>query len=401
MRSAVDGVQGPGICAIYENSGPIRVKQERLPHGVMCIILWGDAMTEAQIQEELIRRIRSREFSPGSRIPSMRELARTFGVSHALIQQAVKVLVAQGYLVSQIGRGTFVPESPIAGKTVALVLPSLGPEHMRDIIRGVKVGLGGDACRLLLQVADSDYGEQLEMLSGLTDALVAGAIVYPPPYAKYAAQLSELVDRWRVPVVLVDTELPGVDADSVTTHGGQLGRLAVQPLRQRGHTQIGILDKDVDSTSEELRRMGMAEELAEAEIDFATLPRLRVPMGRAAQASAQRRPADAVRDFLNEHRELTAVVATDDGLAVHCLRAARRLGLRIPDDLSLVAIGDVRAFEIVDPPVTAVRQPHAEIGRVAAQRLLQRLAGDTSPAQSAWLRPELVERGSVRTLHRE
>jgi len=352
----------------------------------------------AGIQEELRRRIRSREFAPGSRIPSLRELSRDFGVSHGLVQQAVNVLVGQGYLDSQAGRGTFVPESLVANKTVALVLPSLQPEHMRDIICGVKSGLGTDSYRLLLQVADRDYGEELEMLAGLTDSLVAGAIVYPPPYAQYAAQLAELVNTRQLPTVLVDTELPGVEADAVTTHRGQLGRLVVEHLVKHGHTRIGILDKDVDSSSEELMRLGMAEVLAEAGIDFAALPRVRIPLGKTERASVEQPTLNTIRDFLAGRPELTAVVAADDGLGIQCLRIARRLDLGIPEDLSLVVIDDIQAFEIVDPPVTAVRQPHAEIGRMAAERLLQRLDGDTSPAQSSWLRPELIERGSVRSL---
>ena len=273
-------------------------------------------MNGAGIQEELRRRIRSREYLPGSRIPSLRELSRDFGVSHGLVQQAVNVLVGQGYLDSQAGRGTFVPASLVAGKTVALVLPSLGPEHMRDIIRGVKAGLGDDSCRLLLQLADSDYSRELQLLEGLTDALVAGAIVYPPPYSRYAAQLAELVQGRQLPTVLVDTELPGVEADAVTTHRGQLGRQAVEHLVAHGHTCIGILDKDVDSTSEELMRLGMAQMLEEVGIDFAALPRVRVPVGRREWACAERPLVDALREFLSEHRELTAVVAADDGLGV-------------------------------------------------------------------------------------
>jgi len=353
-------------------------------------------MNGAMILEELRRQVRSREFPPGSRIPSLRALSRDFGVSHALVQQAVKVLVAEGYLDAQVGRGTFVPASPVASKTIALVLPSLGPEHMRDVIRGVKVGLGDDSYRLLLQVADSDYSEELEMLAGLTDSLVAGAIVYPPPYTKYVSQLSELVDRWRVPIVLVDTELLGLEVDAVTTHRGQLGRLAAEHVAAHGHRRIGILDKDVDSASEEMMRHGMAEVLRDVGIDFAALPRVRVSATKSDPAATAW--TNPVHGFLREHTELTAVVACDDGLGIQCLACARELGLRIPQDRSLVVIDDIQAFEIVDPPVTVVRQPHGQIGRVAAERLLQRLAGDTSPAQSTWLRPELVARASVRTL---
>ncbi len=355
-------------------------------------------MTGLGIQNELRRRIRNRELPPGTRIPSLRELARTFGVSRALAQQAVKVLVAQGCLDAQAGRGTFVPASPVASKTVALVLPSVKPEHMRDIIQGVKVGLGAHSYRLLLQVADADYGQELELLEGLTDTLVAGAIVYPPPYTKYAEQLAELVQGRQLPTVLVDTELPGVEVDAATTHRAQLGHLAMEHLVANGHSRIGILGKNTDSTSEQQLRHGMAEQLKEAGLDYAALPRLHLSVGRSERVRGRPSRTVTIDEFLQKNRDLTAVVATDDGLAAQLLKSARALGLRIPDDLSLIVLGDIKAFELLDPPVTVVQQPHEEIGRVAAERLLQRLAGDTSPAQSTWLRPTLVARGSVRDL---
>lgn len=344
-------------------------------------------MNGREIQAELRRRIRSREFAPGSKIPSLRELSQAFGVSHALVQQAVRVLVAEGLLESEIGRGTFVPSSPIAAKTVALVLPSLAPEHMRDIISGVKAGLGENSYRLLLQVADNDYGDQLEMVAGLTDALVAGAIVYPPPYAKYAAQLSELVEDRRLPMVLVDTELPGLEVDAITTHRSELGRKAIEHLLAFGHTRIGILDKDVDSTSENLMREGMAQAFCGAGLDFASIPRAQLSRGADAQT--------LFGQFLEENKDLTAVVATDDGVTTRLIKTMRKTGLVIPKDLSLVALGDIKAYELLDPAITAVAQPHEEIGRVAAERLLQRLTGDTSPAQATWLQPRLICRESV------
>jgi len=344
-------------------------------------------MTGIEIQEELRRRIRSREFAPGSKIPSLRELSLTFDVSHGLVQQAVRVLVAEGLLESEVGRGTFVPASPIAAKTVALVLPSLGSEHMRDIITGVKDGLGDDSYRLLLQVADNDYGNEVEMLAGLSNTLVAGAIVYPPPYAKYATQLAELVNSRQLPMVLVDTELPGLEVDAVTTHRGELGGKAIEHLLDLGHTRIGILDKDVDSTSESLMRDGMAQALRGAGLDFDDLPRAQMSRGIPAQ--------ELITKFLEEHRDLTAVVSTDDGVSIMLIKAARQLGLSVPKDFSFVALGDISAFDLLDPAITAVAQPHQEIGRVAAQRLLQRLAGDTSAMQSIWLQPKLIGRGSV------
>ena len=110
-------------------------------------------MNGVKIQEELCRRVRSREFAPGSKIPSLRELSQSFDVSHALVQQAVRGRVAEGYLESEVGRGTFVPASPIAAKTVALVDP-----HLRSKMEGdLKVSLNMD----MAHIFDNETGINL------------------------------------------------------------------------------------------------------------------------------------------------------------------------------------------------------------------------------------------------
>ena len=77
------------------------------------------------------------------------------------------------------------------------------------------------------------------------------------------------------------------------------------------------------------------------------------------------------------------------------LRAARELGLRIPDDVALVGFDDLDWTTLVDPPITVVAQPVAELGRAAGERLLARLRGDDrSAARGFASRTRLIVRGS-------
>ncbi len=81
-------------------------------------------------------------------------------------------------------------------------------------------------------------------------------------------------------------------------------------------------------------------------------------------------------------------------MTVGALRATRALGLRIPADVALVGFDDLDWTTLVQPPVTVVSQPVAELGRTAGLRLLRRLEGDRSPPRRIRLEARLIVRGS-------
>lgn len=92
----------------------------------------------------------------------------------------------------------------------------------------------------------------------------------------------------------------------------------------------------------------------------------------------------------------TAIVAMADVIAIGVMQAARELGLRIPDDLSLIGYDDIEASSLTCPALTTIRQPTADKGRVAAQLLLQHIEERSLAAEHIVLPVELVERESFR-----
>lgn len=85
-------------------------------------------------------------------------------------------------------------------------------------------------------------------------------------------------------------------------------------------------------------------------------------------------------------------------IAIGMMQAARELGLHIPDDLSLIGYDDIEASSLTCPPLTTIRQPTVEKGRVAAQLLLQRIEVRSLAAEHVVLPVELVERASFRSV---
>jgi DNA-binding LacI/PurR family transcriptional regulator len=92
---------------------------------------------------------------------------------------------------------------------------------------------------------------------------------------------------------------------------------------------------------------------------------------------------------------VTAIVCASDPIALGAIRAVRRAGLRVPEDVSVVGYDDSALMNCTDPPLTTVRQPIEPMGRAAIDLLVQQIAGVEVPNDELLFEPELVVRGST------
>jgi DNA-binding LacI/PurR family transcriptional regulator len=97
-------------------------------------------------------------------------------------------------------------------------------------------------------------------------------------------------------------------------------------------------------------------------------------------------------------RGVTAIICSSDPLALGAIRAARRLGLRVPDDISVVGYDDSALMTCTDPPLTTIRQPIEAMGRAAVKLLSSQIDGTMANGERLLFEPELVVRGSTAPL---
>jgi len=214
---------------------------------------------------------------------------------------------------------------------------------------------------------------------------VDGMVVVPAPGAS-PEHLAELVTAG-VPLVLLDRAVVGVAADSVLVRNVAGARAAVAHLAGLGHRRIGVVSDSPEITSSAERIQGYRQALRAAGI--APEPGL-ISIGGPTRDDGE---AAALR-LLDRADRPTAVFTANNFMTVGALRAARSLGLRIPDEVALVGFDDLDWTTLVQPPVTVVRQPVADLGRVAGERLLRRLEGDAGPPKRIRLDANLIVRGS-------
>ena len=94
-------------------------------------------------------------------------------------------------------------------------------------------------------------------------------------------------------------------------------------------------------------------------------------------------------------RGVTGIICASDPLALGAIRAARRAGLSVPADLSVIGYDDSAFMSCTDPPLTTVRQPIEAIGRAAVEMLTGQIEGSSIPPDELFFEPEIVARGST------
>ena len=191
----------------------------------------------------------------------------------------------------------------------------------------------------------------------------------------------------RIPVVILGGGTVRGDFDCVVPDDFEAGRLSAHHLLDLGHERLAFLGYPSDSHSLRSRVAGFRERLAQAGawgkdvVDYAEPTR------------------DAVLKWLSgklkQRASPTAIVAMDDRMALLVMKAANRLGLRVPDEISVLGFDDVPIANLWDPPLTTIRMPMRQIGCVALSRLIQRIDSAELPCSKLMLPIELIVRSST------
>ena len=257
-----------------------------------------------------------------------------------------------------------------AARTVALVVPDITNPFFGGLLRGAQTAAraAGYAVALIDTNNDRDWGAaSAEALrAGPADGLLLFE-VDPPPRAAGSE-----------PIVVIESESRGHPSVRLDVASGT--EAAIRHLLELGHRRIGHVASVHDRPTFRLRRRTVDRLVGD------DVPRVRSEF---TLASAR----DAVRELLTGHDDLTALFCDDDVVAAGAYLGARELGVRIPDDLSVVGFDGLDIGRVLDPPVTTIVADAGELGRIAFELLTAQLQGKRP--RSRVLPVELEVRGST------
>ncbi|EPJ90970.1 LacI family DNA-binding transcriptional regulator [Pseudomonas psychrophila] len=312
-------------------------------------------------------------------------------VSHVLnktrpVSEPVRLKVEEA-----IARLDYVPSAvarSLKAKTTAtiglLVANSLNP-YFAELARGIEDYCERNNYCVILCNCDDDPDKQRNYLRVLLEKRVDGLVV-----ASAGGDLgmaSGLVGV-RTPMVIVDRSLEGVEADLVRIDHELGAYLATRHLLDLGHRDIACIAGPAITRVAQLRMAGYLRALAEAgvmanerwlvESDFSSVGGYQAAVG------------------LLEHNRPSAIFACNDMMGIGVLRAAAERNIRVPEQLSVIGFDDVQMSRYVYPSLTTVGQSILQLGEMAAQLLLRRIASPERAIEQRIVKPDIVLRESTR-----
>ncbi|MDX2066628.1 MAG: GntR family transcriptional regulator, partial [Fimbriimonadaceae bacterium] len=337
-----------------------------------------------QIHDDLASRIASGQLVPSAVLPTDVELAEQWGVSRLTAHRALYELQRSGFVVRKRKIGTVVAERPPTEKpNIAAIFMNVGHRFESALLSSLSTGFGDE---VRLQVAESRHkpereAELIETLSREVD----GIVLFPTCAPENNDLIQRLVDRG-YPLVVVDRYLEGVACDAVLTDNYEVTRQGVQWLIERGHRVIAHFtdfEAHVVSTAQRLQafRDVIAEQMPGAAPLVRTFPYL-APEHSGEYEQAVQLVHDSLHTLLASANPPTALFCLRDLYAAAAVEACERLQVSVPGDLEILAFLDRRSLLVRRPEVLArIHQDLEEVGRIAAQRVLERLSRGCSRAE--------------------
>ena len=275
-------------------------------------------------------------------------------------------------------------------RVIGLVMPDMTNMFFAQIAKGAESRSRELGYSLILCNTNDSPEKDVDYINVLLSQGVDGILLvssYRPggESSDYDPEKEHLLEK---PVVLIDRravgcpigeKVSGVFADNEVG-----GYLATKHLISLGHTKIGCITGPLGAASAKNRLFGHIRALQEAGLPF---DRSLVREGDFHTDSG----FVMGEQLLN--KGVTAVFAGNDMMAYGVYRAAGKMGLKVPDDLSIVGFDDLKFSEIVEPPLTTVRQNSREMGRNAVDKIVAMINGKEEPVFT--MQPELIVRKST------
>jgi LacI family transcriptional regulator len=310
-------------------------------------------------------------------------LNNSAGVRESVRKRVLEAVQATGYQPSQLARGLRRDKTNMVG----MIIPDLTNPFFPAVVRVAEDVAFANGYRLILCNTDNDHAKELAHLNALRTYLPAALIVIPSNFSDLTVQ-AQSYRKAGAAVVCVDRLPRDWNGDSVTVANEEGAHRAVSLLVKMGHRHIAMITGPLHLTNVQERLAGFKRALKDKKVPVQPDYIQETMFDRQGGYSKS-------RVLLNMVPRPTAIFAANDMIAIGVLVAIREMGLRCPEDVSVVGFDNMGFAETTSPPLTSVHQPGYQLGTTAARILLDRVAGDSGPAKKSILLTELKIRESV------
>lgn len=297
------------------------------------------------------------------------------------IEEAIEEL---HYEVNEVARGL----KTNATKTIGVVIPELNNIFCTEVIAGMEDILRSHGYATIICDCRTDKKLEKEAVEFLTRKRVDGIINMAVDVTGDHLRAFQKTGK---PIILIDRYIKGLECDSVLVDNKKAAQKAVSLLLENGHRNIGIIagPDDISTAQERLEGYYQAYEDAGIEIRESLIYHgdYTIPGG-----------VRALEVLVHSNPEMTAVFVTNYEMTMGAVIGMNELGIRMPDELSIIGFDNLEFARACSPKLTIVSQPTHEIAQEVARIMLERLGGEKEIKVVEKLQTEIIMGKSIRRI---
>lgn len=314
----------------------------------------------------------------GVSVATVSRVINETGYVHEDTRRKVEESVQQlNYTPNEVARSLYKRKSRLIG----LLLPDITNPYFPQLARGVEDRMQESGFRLIFGNSDESQTKEQDYIQTFVQNNVVGVIssTNDPGTASYRSL--------KIPVVFLDrisSDRPAVYAD-----GREGGRLAAQQMIQRGSQQITVMQGPIHIRPAQDRFQGAIEVLQDMGIQYHT----------TQTSSFSFTDADRwAKELFEQYPDTDGVIASNDIVATAVIQEAYRLGKKVPQDVQIIGFDDIPLSSLLSPALSTIRQPAYDMGRAAADLLIQLIEGTAGEQRIIQMPVQFIERETTRKL---
>jgi len=352
----------------------------------------------SRLREYLRNEILMGRIKPGEQIPSENDLAEKMCVSRHTVRKAISMLVNEGYLYTEHGRGTYCADrNKTRGKTrnIGVITTYISEYIFPRVIQGIDRVLSENGYSILLKNTGNDTAKEAVYLEEMLEKNVDGLIIEPTKSSMFSNNLHyyQALDSHGIPYVFIHGYYQQLEDKAQVILDDEAGmHSAVQYLVKLGHRNIAGIFKSDDIQGIN-RHKGYAKALTEA-----ALPYNPDRVIWFYTEDRQIKPQAALRNLLKSKSGIDAVACYNDEIAFRVYETLRDMGISVPDDVSITGFDDSFYSENCPVKITTVHHPKEKLGEAAARLLIDMIhdAGYPDADRKKIIVPELIIKSSCK-----
>lgn len=350
----------------------------------------------AKLKEYIKEEIIMGRIKPGEQIPSENSLAEKLSLSRHTVRKAISMLVNEGFLYTEHGRGTFCKDRSLIrnnSRNIGVITTYISEYIFPRVIQGIDAVLSEEGYSIMLKNTDNDVEKEAVYLQEILNKDLEGLIIEPTKSSVFSNNVKyyQALDEHKIPYIFIHgvyQQLEGKPEIILNDSEGMY--MAVKYLIELGHENIVGIFKADDIQGIE-RHRGYAKALAENNLQYN-------PDNVIWFHTEDRKikPYSTVEGMLKGGRKVDAIACYNDQIAFGIYEKLSEMGLSVPEDISLTGFDDSYYSTSCPVKLTSVTHPKELLGEIAARTLLEMIQNPEllkGPITKV-IEPELVIRDS-------